>query len=54
MSQDYKLIYDPDIKVFHKEDSSTSSLFTASKDKRDFVFSNMVKSLKVYREILQR
>ena len=54
MSQDYKLIYDPDIKVFHTEDSSTSSLFTASKDKRDFVFSNMVKSLKVYREILQR
>ena len=54
MSQDYKLIYDPDIKVFHKEDSSASSLFTASKDKRDFVFSNMVKSLKVYREILQR
>lgn len=48
----YKLIYDPDIKVFHKEDSSTSSLFTASKDKRDFVFSNMVKSLKVYRKIL--
>ena len=54
MSQHYKLIYDPDIKVFHKEDSSTSSLFTASKDKRDFVFSNMVKSLKVYRKILQR
>ncbi len=52
MSQDYKLIYDPDIKVFHREDSSTSSLFTASKDKRDFVFSNMVKSLKVYRKIL--
>lgn len=53
MGQHYKLIYDPDIKVFHKEDSSTSSLFTASKDKRDFVFSNMVKSLKVYRKILQ-
>lgn len=52
MDQHYKLIYDPDIKVFHKEDSSTSSLFTASKDKRDFVFSNMVKSLKVYRKIL--
>lgn len=54
MKKHYKLIYDPDIRVFHKEDSSTSSLFTASKDKRNFVFSNMIKSLKVYRKILEK
>ena len=45
----YKMVYDPNITVYHKEDSSTSSLFSASKDKRDFVFSNMIESLKVYK-----
>ena len=48
----YKTIFSPDVKVFHKEDSSTNSLFTATREKRSFVFRNMVKSLKVYYKVL--
>lgn len=53
MLRQYKMVYDPDITVYHKEDSSTSSLFAVPKDKRDFVFSNMIRSLKVYKKILK-
>lgn len=48
----YKTIFSPDVKVFHKEDSSTNALFTATREKRNFVFKNMIKSLKVYYNIL--
>lgn len=53
MLRHYKMVYDPDITVYHKEDSSTSSLFAVPKDKRDFVFSNMIKSFKVYKKVLK-
>lgn len=54
MNKKYKIIYSPFVKVFHKEDSSTNSLFKFSKDKREFVFCNMIKSLKVYCNILKQ
>lgn len=50
----YKILYSPEVKVFHKEDSSTNALFNAAKEKREFVFKNMIQSLKVYRAILPR
>ena len=49
----YKCTYNPTVKVYHKEDSSTNSLFKADKGKREFVFKNMIQSLKVYRKVLQ-
>jgi len=53
-SKDYKMIFTPSIKVFHKEDSSTNSLFSAKKEKREFVFKNMIQSLKVYYTVLKK
>lgn len=52
--KDYKMIFTPSIKVFHKEDSSTNSLFSAKKEKREFVFKNMIQSLKVYYTVLKK
>lgn len=49
----YLCVYNPEVKVLHKEDSSTNSLFKANKEKREFVFKNMIQSLKVYRKVLQ-
>lgn len=49
----YKTVFYPAIKVFHKEDSSTNSMFTATKHKREFVFKNMIRSLKVYYHVLK-
>lgn len=50
----YTMVYTPDIKVYHKEDSSTNSLFNAPKQKREFVFTNMIRSLKIYYNILNK
>lgn len=50
----YTTVYTPDIKVYHKEDSSTNSLFNAPKQKREFVFSNMIQSLKIYKKLLNK
>jgi len=49
----YTTLYSPDVKVFHKEDSSTNSLFSKNKQKREFVFKNMIRSLKVYLRIMR-
>lgn len=48
----YRTYFSPQVKVYHKEDSSTNALFKMPKKKREFVFKNMIKSLKVYRKIL--
>lgn len=39
-----KTVYDPRMIVYHKEDSATDALNIKSHDKRNFVFSNIVKS----------
>lgn len=49
----YNTLYLPDLKVTHKEDSSTNSLFTdrkKEKKKREFIFKNIIKSFIVYRK----
>lgn len=48
----YKTLFDPNLQVFHKEDSSTNALFNATKQKREFVFKNMIKSLKIYKKVI--
>lgn len=48
-NQGYKMIFAPTVKVFHKEDSSTNSLKFSNKERREFVFTNMIKSLSVYK-----
>lgn len=52
ISNNYSTLFLPDIVVRHKEDSSTSVLFSATKQKREFVFKNLIKSLRVYLKYL--
>lgn len=46
--QKYKMVFDPSIVVHHKEDSATNSLKLTNKERREFVFKNMIMSLSVY------
>ena len=50
----YTMVYTPQLHVYHKEDSSTNATFNSSKRKREFIFKNMIKSLKVYKGYLNR
>lgn len=45
--KDLVMLYDPNIKILHREDSSTNELGKNTHGKRLFVFKNMVKSLRV-------
>lgn len=42
-----KIIYSPDVKIFHKEDSSTNSLYKKKLLKRRFYYKNFIHSGKV-------
>ena len=53
MLKNYKTVFDPSIVIYHKEDSSTNSLYNAAYAKREFVFKNMIRSLKIYRNLLK-
>lgn len=53
MLKNYKTVFDPSIVIYHKEDSSTNSLYDAAYAKREFVFKNMIRSLKIYRSLLK-
>ncbi|HGK1938477.1 TPA: glycosyltransferase family 2 protein [Streptococcus pneumoniae] len=53
MLKNYKTVFDPSIVIYHKEDSSTNSLYNAVYAKREFVFKNMIRSLKIYRSLLK-
>ena len=50
----YSTLYCPDICVYHKEDSSTNSLYIDDKEKRDFVFKNLISSHKIYYRHLKK
>ncbi|MDY2688197.1 MAG: glycosyltransferase [Limosilactobacillus reuteri] len=52
ISNGYVTIYDPSLHVLHLEDSSTNAIVKNKKEKREFVFRNMIKSLGVYRKYL--
>ena len=51
-NKNYTTLYTPKLHVYHKEDSSTNEVYKSSKKKREFVFKNMINSLKVYRKYL--
>lgn len=51
-NKNYITLYTPDLHVYHKEDSSTNEVYKSSKKKREFVFKNMINSLKIYRKYL--
>ncbi|HEW7138664.1 TPA: glycosyltransferase family 2 protein [Streptococcus pneumoniae] len=53
MLKNYKTVFDPSIVIYHKEDLSTNSLYNAAYAKREFVFKNMIRSLKIYRSLLK-
>ena len=48
-----KMVYDPTIEIFHKEDSSTNKKVTSNKEKREFVFKNLIKSCKIYKKVFK-
>lgn len=50
----FKMYYDSEIKVSHKEDSSTNKKTSNLKEKREFIFRNMILSLRVYRKVLAK
>ena len=53
INKSYTTFYFPDLHLFHKEDSSTNELtFNEKKGKREFIFKNMIKSLKIYKKII--
>ena len=46
-------LYCPDIKIFHKEDSSTKGLFLNNKDMNEFVLKNSLNSLRLLEEYIR-
>ena len=44
----YKVLFSPALHVQHKEDSATNSLKLTTRERREFVFRNMIRSLTVY------
>lgn len=46
-----KMIYSPNICVFHKEDASTDTIVTKSKEKWEFIYSNIIKSSQVLLDV---
>ena len=47
-----KTIYAPEVKIWHKEDGATDSVYKNSKEKKLFQLKNILKSIDVYQEIL--
>lgn len=49
---DCKMLYCPEVTILHKEDSATDKYLGTGKKKREFIFKNMIASLKVYLKVL--
>ena len=47
-------LYTPDIKIFHKEDSSTNKVYATKKEKVKFISENAIKSLNIYLALLDK
>lgn len=47
-----RLIYSPDVKIFHKEDSSTNALLNSNRKKRIFICKNEISSAKEFVKII--
>lgn len=48
----YTMKYDPSVVIYHKEKSSTNSMFGKDKNRRKFYYSNSLKSLKYLKKYL--
>ena len=53
MRKKMKMVYNPEIEIWHKEDSATDSVMKSPRKKMIFLYSNILKSIKVYKEILK-
>lgn len=49
---DYKIIYNPEIVLFHKEDSSTNVVFNSNLKKRIFYYKNQLESLRILENLM--
>ena len=47
------LLYDPEIRIYHKEDSSTNALLTSNRKKLIFIYKHEIHSLNELYEILK-
>lgn len=47
-----KMVYNPNLRIWHAEDSSTNSTVKNKREKNLFVFKNEIKSLRVLKDIL--
>lgn len=45
-----KMLFDSDIEIFHKEDSSTNRIVSTAKKKREFLFKNLINSNKAFQK----
>lgn len=46
------MVYNPNLRIWHAEDSSTNSTVKNKREKNLFVFKNEIKSLRVLKDIL--
>ena len=53
MKEGMKMLYVPDIIVYHKEDSATNSIYKKQDKKREFIVKEYIHSAKVLKEIYQ-
>jgi GT2 family glycosyltransferase len=51
--KNYKTLYSPSLKIYHKEDISTEALIKRSVDKDIFIFKNSIDSCKVIYDIVE-
>jgi GT2 family glycosyltransferase len=49
--ENLKMVYSPEVRILHKEKSSTKSMNKTSREMKLFYYSNMCKSLKVFLEL---
>ena len=48
-----KTVYDPELKIWHKEDGATDSIYKEKKEKLLFLYTNILKSLEIYKDVLE-
>lgn len=53
MKNGLKTVYSPEIEIWHKEDGATDSILDSSRKKMIFICKNVLKSVSVYRRILE-
>lgn len=52
MKTNLKTIFDPQIEIWHKEDGATDSVLKQPRKKKIFLYTNILNSISIYRQIL--